>query len=243
LLWTNVRRGESEMGKGKISASMMCAGLDQIFYYLTEFKKANLEFLHIDIMDGDFVPNFALGTDFVRSLRRISDIPFDFHFLVNNPLEKMTWFDMREGDQVAFHYENNEQIVECLDFLKRRGVSSLIAINPETDYHVLDAYLDDIDGILVMTVHPGFAGKKLIPYTIEKVRKMKEYYTSLGKDEIFLEVDGNISIKNAEILYNAGAEVFVAGSSSLFKKGEDALPDIIAEKRSVIGWSECEIYK
>ncbi len=224
------------MKKGKISASMMCSGLDKTFYYLTEFKEANLEFLHIDIMDGEFVPNFALGTDYVKSLRRISDIPFDFHFLVNNPLEKMGWFDIREGDQVAFHYENNTQIRKCLEYLKRLGADSLIAINPETDYHVLDPYMEDVSGILVMTVHPGFAGKKLVPSTIEKVKELRKYLDSRGFEDVFLEVDGNVSIKNAEILYNAGAEVFVAGSSSLFKKGEQSTREIIDAKRSVIGW-------
>lgn len=224
------------MRKGKITASMMCAGLDKIFYYLTEFKEANLEFLHLDIMDGQFVPNFALGTDYVRSLRRITDIPFDYHFLVNNPLEKMTWFDLREGDQVAFHYENNEHIQECLDYLTRIGCKKLIAINPETDFHVLDEYMSELDGVLVMTVHPGFAGKKLVPQTIEKVRELREYLVSIGRDDMDIEVDGNISIENAKILYEKGANIFVAGSSSLFKKGEKPTMEIIQEKRSVIGW-------
>ncbi|MFR8039685.1 MAG: ribulose-phosphate 3-epimerase [Anaerovoracaceae bacterium] len=222
--------------KGKISASMMCTGLDKIFYYLTEFKEAEIEFLHIDIMDGSFVPNLALGTDYVKSLRRISDIPFDFHFLVNNPLEKMGWFDIRENDQVAVHYENNGEITKCLEYLKRLGAISLIAINPETDYKVLDPYLDDIDGILVMTVNPGFAGKKLLPFTVDKVKDMRDYYNSIGYKDIFIEVDGNISIKNAKILYESGAEVFVAGSSSLFKKGEKSTHEIIEEKRKAIGW-------
>lgn len=226
------------MRKGKISASMMCAGLDKIFYYLTEFKEAELELLHLDIMDGEFVPNFALGTDFVRSLRRITDIPFDYHFLVNNPLEKMTWFEIREGDQVAFHYENNEQIQQCLDFLTRRGGRKFIAINPETDFHVLDSYLDDLDGILVMTVHPGFAGKKLIPETIDKVKELREYLKSIGKEYMDIEVDGNISIENARKLYNVGANIFVSGSSSLFKKGELPTMEIIKMKRAAIGWDE-----
>ena len=93
-----------------ISASMMCAGLDKVFYYMSEFKAANIEYLHLDIMDGEFVPNFALGTDYVKSLRRISDIPFDYHFLVCEPVEKMSWFDIREGDNVSFHLERNEQV-------------------------------------------------------------------------------------------------------------------------------------
>ena len=224
------------MKKGKISESMMCAGLDKIFYYLTEFKEANLEFLHIDIMDGDFVPNLALGTDYVKSLRRITNIPFDYHFLVNNPLEKMSWFDIRENDHVAFHYENNKKIKECLEFLKRLGADSYIAINPETDYHFLEPYLNDINGILVMTVHPGFAGKKLVPSTIKKVEDLRKYLDKLGKTDIKIEVDGNITIENAKILYEKGANIFVAGSSSLFKKGEKQVKELIEEKRKVIGW-------
>ena len=225
------------MEKGKISASMMCAGLDKIFYYMTEFKEAELEFLHIDIMDGEFVPNFALGTDYVKSLRRITDIPFDFHFLVNDPITKMTWFDIDEGDHVSFHYENNNQIEKCLEYLKRLGARPYIAINPETDFHVLDKYLNDIDGVLVMTVHPGFAGQKLVSETIDKVKEMTEYYKEIGKEDIIIEVDGNMSIENAEIFYKAGASIFVAGSSSLFKHSEEPVREIIDKKRKVIGWN------
>ena len=224
------------MRKGKLSASMMCASLDKIFYYMTEFKVANIEYLHIDIMDGDFVPNFALGTDYVKSLRRITDIPFDFHFLVNNPDEKMTWFDIDEGDRVAFHYENNKKIKECLNYLKRLGAESYIAINPETDYHVLDEYLNDIDGVLVMTVNPGFAGKKLVESTIEKVREMRKYYDEIGREDISLEVDGNMSMENAKLFYELGADTFVSGSSCLFKNSEIPVKEVISEQRKVIGW-------
>lgn len=224
------------MKKGKLSASMMCASIDKIFYYLTEFKVANIEFLHIDIMDGEFVPNFALGTDYVKSLRRISDIPFDFHFLVNEPDIKMTWFDINEGDRVSFHYEGNKKINECLDYLKRLGAESYIAINPETDYHVLDPYLNDINGVLVMTVNPGFAGKKLVDSTIEKVREMRKYYDEIGREDISIEVDGNMSIENAKIFYELGADTFVSGSSCLFKNSEKPVKDVIEEQRKVIGW-------
>ena len=224
------------MKKGKISASMMCASIDKIFYYLTEFKESNIEFLHIDVMDGEFVPNLALGTDYVKSLRRATDIPFDYHFLVNNPIEKMTWYEIREGDQVAFHYENNDHIQECLNYLKRLGAKKLIAINPKTDYKVLDPYLNQLDGIVVMMVEPGFAGQKMVPSTIEKVAKLKEYLNENGKDNIEIEVDGNITIENAEKLYKLGATIFVAGTSSLFAKSELSTSQIIAKKRSVIGW-------
>lgn len=221
--------------KGKLSASMMCAGLDKLFYFLTEFKEVNLEYLHIDIMDGLFVPNFALGTDYVKSLRRITDISFDYHFLVNNPLEKMTWFDIREGDQVSFHWENNDKIQECIDYLTRLGARKFIAINPETDFHELDEYLSQIDGILIMHTPPGFAGKKLIPKTINKVENLRNHLDSLKLD-LEIESDGNITIEHAEILYKKGSNIFVAGTSSLFMNSEKPIKEIISEKRKVIGW-------
>ena len=221
--------------KGMIAASMMCTSLDKIFYYLTEFKENNLEYLHIDVMDGEFVPNLALGTDYVKSLRRLTDIPFDYHFLVNNPLDKMSWYDIREGDQVSFHYENNNHINDCIDYLTRLGARKFIAINPDTDFHVLDSFLDDIDGILIMTVHPGFSGKKLVKSTINKVYELRKFLDDLGID-IDIEVDGNISIDNAKKLYEKGASIFVGGSSSLFSKTEKSVSEIINEKRKVIGW-------
>lgn len=228
------------MKKGKLSASMMCAGLDKIFYYLTEFKESGLEYLHIDVMDGEFVPNLALGTDYVKSLRRITDIPFDYHFLVTNPLEKMSWYEIRENDQVAFHYEGNNKIQECLNYLKRLGARKFIAINPETDYHVLEPYLDQLDGILVMTVNPGFAGQKIVSNSFEKVKQLAKYLNENKKTNIEIEVDGNISIENAQKLYQNGANIFVAGSSSLFSKTELSTSEIILKKRQVIGWNEYE---
>lgn len=224
------------MEKGKLTASMMCTGLDKIFYYLTEFKECNIEYLHIDIMDGSFVPNLALGTDYVKSLRRITDIPFDYHFLVMNPLEKMSWFDIRENDQVAFHYEENDNIQECLNYLKRLGAKKFIAINPETDFHLLEPFMDQLDGILVMTTKPGFAGQRIVPTSFDKVKELHKYLQKTNRSYIEIEVDGNISIENAEKLYKNGANIFVSGSSSIFSNYEKPIGEIIKDKRKVIGW-------
>ncbi len=222
------------MNNGKISASMMCASLDKIFYYLTEFKEGKVEFLHIDVMDGDFVPNLALGTDYVKSLRRISDIPFDYHFLVNNPLEKMKWYEIKTNDQVAFHYENNNEIEECLKYLDTIGAKKFIAINPETDYKLLDKYLEMIDGILVMMVKPGFAGRPMVPETINKVQELTNYLKENNKENIIIEVDGNITFENAEKLHKLGANIFVAGTSSLFSNTNKSMKEIIKDLREAI---------
>lgn len=223
-----------KVNKGKLSASMMCASLDKIFYYLAEFKKSDLEFLHIDIMDGEFVPNLALGTDYVTSLRRITEIPFDFHFLVNEPLKKLSWFDIQKGDQVAFHYENNSEIDACIEYVKDRGAFVLIAINPETDYHVLEPYLNKIDGVLVMMVSPGFMGQKMLPFTINKVEQIRDYFKQKNSSKLIIEVDGNISIEKAQLLYQKGANIFVAGSSSLFHNSEVPVSEMIDKMRAVM---------
>lgn len=226
------------MKKGKISASMMCADLNKIFYYLAEFKNANLDFLHIDVMDGDFVSNLALGTDYVRSLRKSTDIPFDFHFLVNEPFTKMSWFDIQKGDQVAFHFENNNRITDCIQYIKSKKAKVFIAINPETDFHLLKEYIDKIDGILVMMVSPGFAGQKMLPFTINKVEQLHKYLLKNNYANIEIEVDGNISLEKAELLYKKGAKIFVAGSSSLFKNSEVPVSDTISQMKKVIGFEK-----
>ena len=224
--------------KGKLSASMMCAHLDKIFYYLAEFKRANLEFLHIDIMDGEFVPNFALGTDYIKSLRRITDIPFDFHFLTNDPLEKMSWFDIRENDQVAFHVEGNQDIEKCISYVERIGAKVFLALNPDTDFHVVEKYLNDIDGLLIMMITPGFAGRRMLPFAIERFEQIVDFVNKAGYGELELEVDGNITIEHAKELYERGATIFVAGSSSIFKSTEQPVNDIVEKERSVIGWRD-----
>ncbi len=226
------------MNKGKISASMMCASLDKIFYYLTEFKENKIEFLHIDIMDGEFVPNLALGTDFVKSLRRITDIPFDYHFLVKNALEKMKWYDIKENDQVAFHYESNDNVLDCLKYLDSIKAKKFIAINPETDFMLLNPYLDLIDGILVMMVNPGFAGKKMVPTTMKKVENLNKYLKEKNKNNIEIEVDGNITLENAAKLYKLGASIFVSGSSFLFSNTNESIEKLIKEQRKVIGYED-----
>ena len=224
------------MKKGKISASMMCADLNRIFQYLEDFEKEKIEFLHLDVMDGDFVPNLALGTDYVRSLRKNTNLVCDYHFLVEDPMKKMPWFDIRDGDQVAFHYEKNDKIEDCIKYVKEKGAKVFIAINPATDFYKLNAYFPDIDGILIMMVNPGFAGQKMLPFTINKVEQLNNYLRGSGFENIEIEVDGNISPEKAKILYEKGATIFVAGTSSLFSRKEKTMLEKINELRNVIGW-------
>lgn len=207
--------------KGKISPSIMCAGILDVKYYLDGFKRNEIEYLHVDIMDGEFVPNYMLGTDYVKSLRKASDIPLDVHLMVNNPEDKIDWFDFREGEFVAVHVESTKHLQRALQKIKQTGAKPMVAINPATPIGALDYILDDIEAVVVMTVNPGFAGQVLIPQTLAKIADIRKYLDQKGYSHIEIEVDGNVSFENAKKMAEAGADIFVAGTSSIFNKNID----------------------
>ena len=217
--------------KGMISVSMMCVSIEQTMDYLAAFEKNGVEYLHIDIMDGEFVPNITLGTDYVKQLRKLTSIPFDFHFMVTEPEEKMKWYDIRENDYVAVHYESTRHIDKCMQYIKSLGAKPILALNPGTPVCVIEEVLDYLDGVLVMSVNPGFAGQKLIPGTLEKVKRVRSFLDERGRQDVIIESDGNMSNENVRLAYRAGSRIFVAGTSSIIKPSLDGVDERIAKKR------------
>lgn len=202
----------------QISPSLMCCDFFNLKNQIDTFKENDIDYLHIDIMDGEFVPNYALGVDFIKQLKSYTDIPLDIHLMVKDVDKKIDYLPFGKNDIVSVHYETSTHLQRTISQIKAKGGKAFVALNPSTPLCVLEEILDDIDGVLVMTVNPGFAGQKLIPTTIKKIEKLKKLLTSLNKD-IKIEVDGNVSFENAEIMTKAGADIFVAGTSSVFKNG------------------------
>lgn len=219
--------------KSKISPSMMCADIMNMKQVLDTFEKTGIEYLHIDIMDGHFVPNFTLGTDYCKILKKNTRIPLDIHMMVENPETKLDWFPMGEGDYVSVHVESTRHLQRVLSMIRAKGAKPMVAINPATPISAIEHVLDDIDGVLVMTVNPGFAGQKLVPATLKKITSLRKYLDENGYENVEIEVDGNVSFENAKKMRAAGADIFVAGTSSVFTD-KFSLEEGIGKLREVI---------
>ena len=197
---------------------MMCADIFTLGDTMDVFEKNGVSYLHIDIMDGEFVPNFTLGTDYCRRMKQSSSIPLDIHLMINDPEKKLSWFDFGEGDIVSVHFESTKHPYLALQMIRERGAKAFLAINPGTAASVILPMLSVMDGVLVMTVNPGFAGQKLAESTLAKISEVRALAESAGKTDLLIETDGNVSFENAIRMSRAGADIFVAGTSAVFRK-------------------------
>jgi ribulose-phosphate 3-epimerase len=221
------------MLKPKFSASMMCANYLNLEKDVVELEKAAIDYLHFDIMDGVFVPNIMLCNEMIKSLRKITKIPFDIHLMITNPEQKIKWFDMGEGDIISVHYESTPHIHRALQEIKSSGAKAAIALNPATPVCCIENVLQDVDMVLLMTVNPGFAGQKLIEQTLDKIKKTREMLDNNGFENIILQVDGNCSFENIPKMYKMGADCFVTGSSSVFDRNYTIADSVKRLKKAV----------
>ncbi len=206
--------------KNRISASLMCADPFELKNTIKILETNKVDYLHIDIMDGKFVPNLGIGSDYINALKKHTDIPLDYHIMVKDPDYIINLLDLRPQDLVSVHYESSFQIQRTLENIRKKGTDNvMIAINPATPLCVLEELIYYIDGINLLMVNPGFAGQKMVDNCIKKAEKVARFIKKFKRDDIIFEVDGNISLENAKLLSQIGANTFVAGTSSIFKNG------------------------
>ncbi|MFQ6098716.1 MAG: ribulose-phosphate 3-epimerase [Armatimonadota bacterium] len=202
----------------RISASLMCADLCNLARDLRELEAAGVEWLHFDVMDGHFVPNFTLGPVFLEAVRAVSDLTRDVHLMIEHPARYVAAFAESGADVISFNVEADQHPLRTIDLIRESGARPAIAINPATPVEALEHIIGAVDMVLVMTVNPGFAGQRLVPDTLEKIARVRRM---LGhrRLEADVEVDGNVSFEHAPEMVARGANVLVAGTSSVFKKG------------------------
>ena len=218
----------------KISTSMMCADFLHLERVLRELETSGADYLHFDIMDGHFVPNFTMGPDILKSIRGETDIPFDTHLMVYEPERYVETFIQAGSDLVVIHVEACRHLHRTIELIKQNGAQAGIATNPATSLSALDYLLDAVDLVLIMAVDPGFAGQNMVPSAIGKIRQLKHRIYEAGLD-VKVQVDGNVSFENAPKMVSAGADILVAGTSSVFRKDMTIAEGMKALRRCVLG--------
>ena len=211
----------------------MCADFINLKRELDLFSAEKLDYLHIDIMDGHYVPNFTLGPDFCKRLSEYSDIPMDIHLMIENVDSYIPSFAAFKNAAVSFHPEAVYHPFRSIDLIRKLNARAGIAIDPATPLESVKHLLPEVDLLCVMTVNPGYSGQKLIPSMLQKLREFATYIQDKGY-KIELEVDGNVSWRHIPEMVSSGADVLVLGTSSLYD-GRDGLKENLGKLRSLLG--------
>ena len=195
-----------------LSPSILSADFSRLGEQIKELDEAGAQYVHIDVMDGMFVPSISFGMPVIRAIRGCSDRIFDVHLMIEEPGRYIADFAEAGADLITVHAESCKHLDRTIESIKERGLLAGVALNPATPVSAISCLLEKVDMVLIMTVNPGFGGQKLIPYTIDKVRELKQLLDEKGlKTDI--EVDGGINLSNVRDVMEAGANIIVAGSA------------------------------
>ncbi|MEE9151786.1 MAG: ribulose-phosphate 3-epimerase [Thermoplasmata archaeon] len=209
----------------KIAPSILSADFGNLANAVKEVEKGGADLIHIDVMDGHFVPNITIGPVVVSGIRDTTKLPFDVHLMICEPEKYIPDFVKAGSDIITVSAEASNHLHRAIQRIKENGVKAGVALNPSTSVSIIENILDDIDMIVIMTVNPGFGGQKFIESMLPKIKNTRELIEKKGLD-IDLEVDGGINPKNAKLAVDAGANILVAGNAVF--RGEGSIKENIA---------------
>lgn len=202
----------------KLSPSILSADFSKLGEDIKSLEKYGADLVHIDVMDGMFVPNISFGNPIIKSIRPLTKLPFDVHLMIEEPSRFVEDFVKAGADIITVHYEADRHLDRTINYIKSFGVKAGISLNPATPVESIKHLIPNLDMVLIMSVNPGFGGQKYIKYCSEKIREVKAFADKYNKD-LMIEVDGGVGMENISEVVECGANVVVAGSA-VFKNGE-----------------------
>ena len=197
---------------GKLAPSILSADFSRLGEQVELISKAGADYVHVDVMDGHFVPNISFGAPVMKSLNQWETSPYDVHLMIENPDQYIADFVTEKTEFIVVHQEACRHLHRTIQNIKSHGVKAGVSINPATPVSTLECILGDVDLVLVMSVNPGFGGQKFIPETLEKIKQLDALRKEKGYSYV-IEIDGGISLDNAQMVKDAGCDIFVAGSA------------------------------
>jgi len=216
---------------GKIAPSILSADFTRLGEEIRDVEKAGADYIHIDVMDGHFVPNITIGPMIVKAARRVTDLPLDVHLMISDPDYFIEDFAEAGASIITVHAEALNHLHRTIHLIRDKGVRPGVVLNPATPLGVLEYVLDQLDTVLLMTVNPGFEAQKFIPEVIPKIRRLRKMVNDLNLN-LEIEVDGGIDPENIGRVSSAGADVFVAGSAIYYSKDYKETIRLMRERMS-----------
>jgi ribulose-phosphate 3-epimerase len=215
----------------KIAPSILSADFARLADEIRAVEEAGADLIHVDVMDGHFVPNFTIGPPIVAAIKRVARRPLDVHLMMTNPDDFIPEFVEAGSDYLTVHVETCPHLHRTIQSIKEKGIKAGVTLNPGTPILSVEAILSEVDLLLVMSVNPGFGGQKFIPSVMEKVKAARKMIDSHGL-KVELEVDGGLKVDNVGTISSAGADIFVAGSAIF---GSKDYKETITQMRRAIG--------
>ncbi len=210
----------------KIAPSILSADFGNLAEDVKKVSAAGADFIHVDVMDGHFVPNMTMGPMIVEAVKKTTNVPLDIHFMVENISFFIDMYKHLKPEFISFHIEEEKHINRVIQKIRNEGIRPAVVLNPATPVCLLEYIVADVDMVLLMSVNPGFGGQKFIPSVIDKIKELRDL-AGKKNPNLLIEVDGGVNDKNAKLLKEAGADILVAGSfvfkSNDYKKAIKAL--------------------
>ena len=199
------------MGDKKIAPSILSADFSRLGEEIRKVEDAGADWIHVDVMDGAFVPNITVGPFILEAIRKVTALPLDVHLMIERPEQYISEFADAGADIITVHFEACTHLHRTIQAIKEKGKKAGVSVNPATPLVSIKYVLGDIDLLLIMSVNPGFGGQRLIPSALEKIKKARQMIDKIGAD-VSIEVDGGVKLENIGEVASAGADIFVSGS-------------------------------